>query len=91
MKKKQNYQKWLLKKKGKVKPIDKWTLYDLIRVAHDCNWLDKDIKDFNHNLRDYRNLVHPRKQREEEFYPDEDTCKICLEVVKAALNDIMNK
>ncbi len=79
------------KRNNKVKPIAKWTLYDLIRVAHDCKWLDKDIKDFNHSLRNYRNLVHPRKQREEEFYPDEDTCEICLKVVNAALNDIKNQ
>jgi len=77
-------------KHEEIKNIDKWTLYDLIVVSHDCKWLDKDIKDFDHNLRDYRNLVHPRKQRDEEFYPDEDTCKICLEVVKAAMNDVMN-
>lgn len=67
-----------------------WSLNDLLNVAHDCEWIDKDVKDFNVKLRDYRNLVHPRKQRDEGFFPDEDTCKICLEVVKAALNDINN-
>ncbi|MGB9937299.1 MAG: hypothetical protein ACPK7O_06225 [Methanobacterium sp.] len=75
-------------KSGKILSFKKWTLNDLINVAHDCGWMDKDIKDFNSSLRDYRNLVHPRKQRDDEVFPDKDTCNICLHVVYAALNDL---
>lgn len=67
-----------------------WTLNNLINVTHDCGWIDKDIKDFNSSLRDYRNLVHPRKQMDDNVFPDEDTCRICAEVVRAALNDLKN-
>jgi hypothetical protein len=74
--------------KGKTLSFKRWTLNDLINVTHDCGWIDKDIKDFNSSLRDYRNLVHPRKQRDENVFPDEDTCRICVEVVRAALNDL---
>jgi hypothetical protein len=73
---------------GQILRFKNWTLNDLINVTHDCGWIGKDVKDFNDKLRDYRNLVHPRKQRDEDFFPDEDTCKICLSVVLAALNDL---
>lgn len=77
-------------KSGQILRFKNWTLNDLINVTHDCGWIGKDVKDFNDKLRDYRNLVHPRKQRDENFFPDEDTCSICLEVVRAALNDLKN-
>lgn len=77
-------------KSGQILSFKSWTLNDLINVTHDCGWIGKDVKDFNDKLRDYRNLVHPRKQRDEYFFPDEDTCNICLQVVIAALNDLKN-
>ncbi|MFC1725267.1 hypothetical protein ACFL4T_06545 [candidate division KSB1 bacterium] len=73
---------------GKVKPFNDWTLENLINVCVDCGWLKHDRKDFNHTLRDYRNLVHPLKQLKTGKYPDERTCKICWEVVIAAISDI---
>lgn len=73
---------------GKNKSFKDWTLNDLINVSHECGWMDKDIKDFNSALRDYRNLVHPRKQRDDAIFPDNDTSNICLHVVYAALNDL---
>lgn len=76
---------------GENKSFKDWTLNDLINVAHECGWMDKDIKDFNSALRDYRNLVHPRKQRDESIFPDKDTSNICLHVVYAALNDLEEK
>ncbi|QUH24209.1 hypothetical protein HYG87_10795 [Methanobacterium alkalithermotolerans] len=75
-------------KNNTIKKFKHWTLNDLINVAHDLDWMGKDIKDFNSSLRDYRNLVHPIKQREDMVYPDQDTCNICIQVVYAALNDL---
>lgn len=75
-------------KTGKVKPFGEWTLNDLINVAYECGWLQRDIKDFSHELRDYRNMVHPWHQRTKNFHPDEDTCRICWEVIRAAIADL---
>ena len=77
-------------KLGNILRFKDWNLINLINVTHQCKWIDKDIKDFNSSLRDYRNLVHPRKQRDEDVFPDYDTCRICLEVVRAAINDLNN-
>lgn len=75
----------------KIIPIDNWTLNDLIYVAHECTWLDADIKSFNEALRDYRNLIHPKVQNDKQIFPDKDTCNICIDVVIAAFNDFKNK
>jgi len=73
---------------GKVKKFGDWSFSDLINVAHEAGWIQLDAKRFSHILREYRNLVHPWEQREKKETPDEDTCRICWQVVKAAINDI---
>lgn len=75
---------------GKPKLFREWSLSDLITVAHDCEWIQPDTKDFSHALREYRNMVHPMKQKEKAFNPDVDTCAICWEVVKATINDLVS-
>ena len=75
-------------KDGKVKKFHEWTLTDLISVAHDCKWIDADVKDFSDQLRDYRNMIHPYHQIRKGIYPDFDTVKICWEVLKATINDL---
>ena len=73
---------------GKPTPVHDWTLANLIDVAHDCGWIEKDAQSFSHRLRDYRNLVHPWHQKTMDFFPNRDTCSICWEVVKATMNDL---
>lgn len=74
---------------GKVKNFDQWSLSDYIHVAHECGWVQRDVRDFSEHLRNYRNMVHPWHQRMLGLNPDEDTCKICWEVVYAAINDLL--
>jgi hypothetical protein len=76
------------KKTGKVLPLHQWKFVELIKVAHDCGWLGKDVHDFSNALRDYRNLIHAREQRSQGIYPDKGTCKVSWEVVIAALDDL---
>ncbi|HEY9600569.1 MAG TPA: hypothetical protein V6C85_03100 [Allocoleopsis sp.] len=40
------------KKTGKVLPLHQWKFVELIKVAHDCGWLGKDVHDFSNALRD---------------------------------------
>jgi hypothetical protein len=74
---------------GRTLEFSQWSLSDLINVSYERLWIQQDIRDFSHVLRDYRNLVHPAKQRQSGFLPDKDTCSICWEVVRAALNDLV--
>lgn len=66
-------------------PIHEWTLQSLIDVCHECGWLRSDVKHFIHALREYRNFVHPNKERQEGITFDVNTARIAWEVVSAAL------
>lgn len=75
-------------KEGKVKQFYEWTLKELITVANNIGILKEDIAKFSHALRDFRNYIHPYQQMSENFYPDENTAKICMQVMKGALLQI---
>ncbi len=76
-------------KAGSVKPIHDWSLASLIDVAHEAGWLQGDVKRFSHALRESRNIVHPYVQRLSKDRPDGDTCRICWQVVRAAVADLL--
>ena len=76
-------------KEGKVKPFNEWTLNDLINVAFEIGLLKKDVAKFSHILRDFRNYIHPYQQMSERFFPDENTAKICMQVMKGAMAQIV--
>lgn len=74
---------------GKPKAIHEWGLSVLIDVANEVGWLQGDVKRFSHALRESRNIVHPYVQRLQQDRPDEDTCSICWQVVRAAIADLL--
>jgi hypothetical protein len=74
---------------GKPLPFDRWRLNHLITVAHECGWLDADVRVLSYILRDYRNLVHPREQAKRGLFPDAGTCRMAQEVVAAAFEDLV--
>jgi len=76
---------------GKVKYFAKWSLLDMINVAHEAGWVDLDVKKFSHALRGFRNLIHPYQQMVVKTFPDKDTCEISWLVVQAAANDLAKK
>jgi hypothetical protein len=50
-------------KTGKPYPLDEWTLKNYIDVAHELHWITQTEKDLGVVLRDYRNYIHPYKER----------------------------
>lgn len=79
------------KKNGKVKNFVEWSLSDSINVAYELGFISEDVKKFGHNLRDFRNYIHPYQQMSSQFFPNKDTSEICFQVIKAAINQINNK
>lgn len=75
-------------KNGKVKKFDKWNLNDFINVSSEIGFLEKDVKQFSHYLRDFRNYIHPQQQLKDEFYPKNHTALICEQVLKAAIYEL---
>lgn len=73
---------------GGPKQFAQWSLAQLIDVSREIDVLGEDIKKFGHALRDFRNYIHPYEQMTANFTPDGDTAKMCIHVVKAAMNDV---
>lgn len=73
-------------KGGSVKPVDDWTLADYITVSTELGFVPKSVEKHSHELRDTRNLVHPRKQVSEQINVDESLYRISREVAEAVIN-----
>ena len=74
-------------KTGKSQVSD-CTLNNLIEAAYGCNDISKQVMDFSHNLRNFRNYIHPFKQMSEKFNPDEHTAKIAWQILQASIVDL---
>ena len=75
-------------KNGKVKQLSDWTLSSLIDVAYELNFIELDIKRFSHELRDFRNYIHPRVQVNQNFSPDKHTAQICWQILQASISSL---
>ncbi|WP_431967335.1 hypothetical protein [Actinacidiphila sp. bgisy160] len=69
-------------------PPDKATLEKLINACNTARLIGADIERFCHELRIYRNYVHPAAEIREAHAPDRDTLNVCWQVVGAVLNDL---
>ncbi|WIY04260.1 hypothetical protein QRX60_10585 [Amycolatopsis mongoliensis] len=70
---------------------DRATLQQLIDIAHAKDWIQLDAKAFAHNVRDFRNFIHPRKEMTEQPRFDADSVMLCWAPVHAILNDLEQK
>jgi hypothetical protein len=50
-------------KSGKARPLKDWGLKDYLDVANELGWIRQSAKDVGQVLRDYRNYIHPEKER----------------------------
>ena len=73
---------------GKPKQFADWKLVELLQVAHEVGWIRRDASEFANIVRDYRNLVHPYKQRESRFNPDANTCDLCWRAARMAIEQL---
>ncbi|MDZ5843364.1 hypothetical protein U4I66_16080 [Stenotrophomonas maltophilia] len=73
---------------GKVKRFQDWSLNSFIDVARDLRLIEYDTHRFSHALRDFRNYIHPFEQMISGFSPRENTAKICLQVLRAAAEEL---
>lgn len=73
---------------GKVKRFQDWSLSSFIDVARDLRLVEHDTHKFSHSRRDFRNYIHPFEQMASGFSPREHTAKICLQVLRAAAEEL---
>lgn len=75
-------------KNGKVKYFSEWTLANLINVAYEVGLIHRDVRDYSHALRNFRNYIHPREQAVQDFNPDMHTAEMSWQVLQAAIADL---
>jgi hypothetical protein len=73
------------------KPLDlrQWTLAPYIDVAHELGWITRSAKDVATVLRDYRNYVHPEKERSHGVTLVRDDAVMFWEVVKTLTRQLL--
>lgn len=73
------------------KPLDlrQWTLAPYIDVGHDLQWISRSAKDVAVILRDYRNYVHPEKERSHGVSLLLDDAAMLWEVTKSLSRELL--
>jgi hypothetical protein len=74
--------------RGTSKPVQSWTLAELIAVSRDLGLLGEDVSKHADQVRSFRNYIHPRQQLREAFEPRSETARIAQQVLRAALADL---
>lgn len=73
---------------GQAKPLDRWTLAELITVATELDYLDASHARHAQALRESRNLIHPDRHIRERSTPDGHLAGISQQVVRAVLDSL---
>jgi hypothetical protein len=77
---------------GKTKkPLDlrQWTLAPYIDVGHELGWISRSAKDVAAILRDYRNYIHPEKERAHGIILSSDDAVLLWEVTKNLSRELL--
>ena len=75
-------------RRGRTKPINDWTLAELITVGRSINVLGEDVLKYADHVRNFRNYIHPQQQLRENFEPRAVTAQIAHQVLLAAVTDL---
>ena len=75
---------------GKPLPLQEWTLAPYIDVSFDLGWITKSAKDVAAVLRDYRNYVHPEKERRHGVVLVEQDSQMFWEVTKILATQLLS-
>lgn len=75
-------------KDGNTKKLNEWSLSNLIDVSYELKFIELDIKKFSHDLRNFRNYIHPRVQAMQNFNPDKHTAQISWKVLQASISSL---
>jgi len=77
------------KKHGIVKEVHEWRLYDFINVFDELGLVSKNVSKFSHEVRDFRNYIHPYHQMSANFHPNKDSSKLSQTVLLIAIKDLI--
>lgn len=77
-------------REGENIELKDWRLKDYIDVFHDLKWISKAGKEISEVLRDYRNYVHPEKERRHNVQINIEDAKLLWGVCKLISNQIID-
>lgn len=77
-------------KTKKALDLRQWTLAPYIDVGHDLGWISRSAKDVAVVLRDYRNYVHPEKERSHGVVLTNDDAAMFWEVSKSLSRELLS-
>jgi hypothetical protein len=69
-------------KTAQTLPLNEWTLKHYIDVGHELKWITQTAKDLGVVLRDYRNFIHPHKQKTYGVVLDQRDARLLWEICK---------
>jgi len=76
-------------KTKKALDLRQWTLAPYIDVGHDLGWISRSAKDVAAVLRDYRNYVHPEKERAHGVTLSVDDAAMFWEITKTLSMELL--
>jgi hypothetical protein len=76
-------------KAGKPRLLKNWGLSDFLDVANELGWIRQSAKDVGAVLRDYRNYIHPEKERSHGISINSDDSKMFLSVLSSLSSQII--
>lgn len=74
---------------GKVRPLKEWGLKDYLDVANELGWIRQSAKDVGQVLRDYRNYIHPEKERSHGVSVNADDTAMFLTVLSSLCGQVI--
>ena len=77
-------------KTKKPVPLTEWTLRPYIDVAAELGWISRSGKDVAAVLRDYRNYIHPEKERAHGISLNEDDAAMFWDVTKSLARQLLS-
>ena len=76
-------------KARKTRALKEWGLKDFLDVAHELGWIRKSAKDVGAVLRDYRNYIHPEKERSHGILITADDARMFLTVLSSLASQLI--
>lgn len=76
-------------KTNQTLPLNEWTLRHYIDVGHELKWITQTGKDLGVVLRDYRNFIHPHKQKTYGVFLTQSDARLLWEVCKSIAKQLI--
>lgn len=76
-------------KTSQTLPLNEWTLRHYIDIGHELKWITQTEKDLGVVLRDYRNFIHPHKQKTYGVFLKQSDARLLWEVCKSIAKQLI--